>query len=159
MITSPLAQPSTLRAVQRRILHHYVLTPRRRTQSYDGYDEGTPPAAAEAAGTAMRTWSLDPDLPDRAASLAYHLTAYAMRTAASHRYVLTASLGEAHAAISVQALRGRLVARPAPGDQAAISTLADRAVHLTLPAGLTLLAVITLPTPGPLQHPQLSAAG
>ncbi|MER7069300.1 hypothetical protein ABT357_27145 [Streptomyces albidoflavus] len=152
-MTIPPAPRTNLREITRRILARYIATPRHRTWAFDGYDEATPSLAAWSAGVALGAWSTDPDLPDWASSLTYHLTNHTVATIASHRYVVTASLDRDHAAISIMALRGRITAEFAPAACPAVQRLSRKAGHIPLPAGPLAYAVIGLPTPGPLPHP------
>ncbi|MFE1130787.1 hypothetical protein [Streptomyces sampsonii] len=148
-----LQPTSHLREIARRIISRHVLAPRHRTWAFDGFNEATPSLAAWSAGVALGTWSTDPDLPDWASSLTYHLTTHTMSTVASHRYVVTASLDRDHAAVSVMALRGRITAQFAPAACPAVQRFSQKAGHIPLPAGPLAYAVITLPTPGPLPQP------
>lgn len=147
------------REISRRILLRYVLTSRRRTWAFDGFDDTSAPQAAWNVGVYMGVASTDHDLPDWASSLAYHLTAHTMATTSSHRYIVTASLGDQHAAVSVIALRGRVTGTVDPADRDAIRHLAPRSGCHGTPAGPMTYAVIHLPTPGPLKYPRISDPG
>ncbi|MGF3141002.1 hypothetical protein [Streptomyces diastaticus] len=158
-MTHPAPPRRNLRVVARRILSRYIIAPRHRTWAVDAYDAEAHALSAWSVGITFGTWSTDPYLPEWGSSLAYHLTAHTMTTAASHRYVVTASLDRDHAAVSVMALRGRVHDRLAPAEVPVVRALSRRAGHMHLLAGPLTYAVIGLPTPGPLPPPSTSEPG